>query len=74
MRLQLFILVFDCNENYQKQPLRHTLLYVFYCAWLTLRLIPGHQLRAIYFDIRFQEQADDETDLDKTFKPDRVCD
>ena len=47
--------------------------YVFYCAWLKLkRLIPGHQLHAIYFDIRFQEQADSETDLDKTFKPDRV--
>ena len=41
--------------------------YVFYCAWLTKRLIPGHQLHAIYFDIRFQEQADDEKDLDKTF-------
>ena len=38
-----------------------------YCAWITIRLIPGHQLRAIYFDIRFQEQADDEKDLDKTF-------
>ena len=64
MRLHLFILVFDCNENYQKQPLRHTL-----CLLLAKkkRLIPGHQLHAIYFDIRFQEQADDEKDLDKTF-------
>ena len=70
MRLQLFILVFDCNENYQKQPLRHTL-----CLLLCLihnKTYPN-QLRAIYFDICFHEQADDETDLDTTFKPDRVC-
>ena len=51
-----------------KQPLgtAHCLI-----AWLTIRPLLGHQPRALHCDI-YLEQADEETNLDKVFKTNRV--